>query len=181
MFGRAFTQGGAGSGWILDKDGLIVTNNHVIEGTNDITVRLEDGTSHPATVVGTDSGTDLAVIKIEAHDLPALELGEPSELRAGDWVVAMGNSLGMGTSATLGIVSALAISLSVSSRETLHGLIQTDAAINPGNSGGPLINLLGQVVGINSVKVAAVGIEGMGYAIGMKEARPIIEKLTRGA
>jgi S1-C subfamily serine protease len=120
---------------------------------------------------------DLAILKINAQDLPALRIGDSSKLQVGEWVAAIGNSLGLGISATTGIVSALGVSLSVSPGETLRDLIQTDAAINPGNSGGPLVNLRGEVVGINSVKVAQVGVEGMGYAISVNEAMQVIEQL----
>lgn len=177
FFGREFTQEGAGSGWIIDEDGLIVTNTHVVEGARIVTVTMEDGTTYPAESVVTDSVADLAVIKVNAQGLPALEIGISSEMQVGEWVVAIGNSLGLGISATKGIVSALGVSVSTSPGASLDDLIQTDAAINPGNSGGPLVNLLGQVVGINTVKVAQVGVEGMGYAISMDEAKPIIDKL----
>jgi serine protease Do len=145
IFGTSFTQQGAGSGWIIGKDGVIVTNNHVIEGASSINVTLEDGRSFPATSVHTDPVADLAILNINAQNLPALRLGDSSQLQAGDWVVAIGNSLGMGISVTKGIVSAMDVSLAVSAGENLKGLIQTDAAINPGNSGGPLVNLAGDV------------------------------------
>jgi serine protease Do len=179
IFGSSFTQEGAGSGWIIDKDGLIVTNNHVVEGAKSITVTLEDGRTFSAESVHTDPVADLAVVKINAQNLPALRIGDSSKLNVGERVVAIGNSLGMGISATEGIVSAVGVSLSISPGETLSDLIQTDAAINPGNSGGPLVNPLGEVVGINSAKVAQVGIEGMGYAISVKEATPIIDQLIK--
>ena len=177
--GLQFTQEGAGSGWIIDKDGLIVTNNHVVEGASSVTVTLEDGRTFSAESVHTDSVADLAVIKINARGLPALEIGDPSRMQVGQWVVAIGNSLGMGISATKGIVSALGVSLSASPGQSLDDLIQTDAAINPGNSGGPLVNLLGEIVGINSAKVAQVGVEGMGYAISVKAAKPVIDELIK--
>jgi serine protease Do len=158
VFGNSYTQQGAGSGWIIDKNGLIVTNNHVVDGAKSITVTLDDGRTFPAESVHTDPVADLAVVKIKAQNLPALQIGDSSKLNVGEWVVAMGNSLGMGISATKGIVSAVGVSLSVSPGETLYDLIQTDAAINPGNSGGPLVNLQGEVVGINSAKVAQVGV-----------------------
>ncbi len=179
VFGSSYTQQGAGSGWIIDSGGLIVTNNHVVNGAKSITVTLEDGRAFPAEAVHTDPVADLAIVKIKAQNLPALPIGDSSKLQVGEWVVAMGNSLGMGISATKGIVSALGVSLSVSAGETLFDLIQTDAAINPGNSGGPLVNLQGEVVGINSAKVAQVGVEGMGYAISVKEAKPIIDQLIQ--
>jgi serine protease Do len=179
LFGGAFTQEGAGSGWILTQDGMIVTNNHVIDGAISITVTMENGNNFPAQVIKTDSATDLALIKIKAQDLPALKIGNSAGLQVGDWVVAIGNSLGMGISATKGIVSALDVSISTSSRDTLKNLIQTDAAINPGNSGGPLVNLRGEVIGINSIKVSQVGVEGMGYAISINEAKRIIDQWTQ--
>lgn len=178
IFGNTFTQEGAGSGWIIDSSGLIVTNNHVVEGANTISVTLEDGRNFSADTVRTDSVTDLAVIKINAPNLPALKPGDSSKLRVGEWVVAMGNSLGQGISATKGIVSALGVSVAADQGETLYDLIQTDAAINPGNSGGPLVNMAGEVVGINSIKVAQVGVEGMGYAISSQTAIPIINELV---
>jgi serine protease Do len=175
--GRSFTQQGAGSGWIIDKAGFIITNNHVVEGAKNITVTLEDGRTFPSESVHTDPVADLAIVKINAQNLSALKFGNSSKLQVGEWVVAIGNSLGKGISATKGIISALDVSLSTSPGETLYGLIQTDAAINPGNSGGPLLNLQGEVVGINSAKVAQVGVEGMGYAISTKESKPIIDQL----
>jgi serine protease Do len=141
-------------------------------------VTLEDGRNFSADTVRTDSVTDLAVIKINAPNLPALKPGDSSKLRVGEWVVAMGNSLGQGISATKGIVSALGVSVAADQGETLYDLIQTDAAINPGNSGGPLVNMAGEVVGINSIKVAQVGVEGMGYAISSQTAIPIINELV---
>lgn len=181
IFGGTFTQEGAGSGWIIDSNsGLIVTNNHVVEGANSISVTLEDGREFSADTVRTDPVSDLAVVKINAQNLPAaLKVGDSAKLRVGDWVVAIGNSLGQGISATKGIVSALGVSISADSGETLYDLIQTDAAINPGNSGGPLVNLAGEVIGINSIKVAQVGVEGMGYAISSKVALPIIDALVK--
>ena len=144
IFGGSFTQEGAGSGWIIDSSGLVVTNNHVVEGATSISVTLEDGRNFSADTVRADSVSDLAVVKINAPDLPpALKVGDSSNLRVGNWVVAIGNSLGEGISATKGIVSALNVSVSTDQGETLYDLIQTDAAINPGNSGGPLVNMAG--------------------------------------
>jgi serine protease Do len=178
IFGNTFTQEGAGSGWIIDPNGLIVTNNHVVEGASTISITLEDGRNFTADTVRTDPVTDLAIIKISATKLTALTMGDSSKLRVGEWVVAIGNSLGQGISATKGIVSALGVSVAADQGETLYDLIQTDAAINPGNSGGPLVNLAGQVVGINSIKVAQVGV-GMGYAISSNTAIPIIDDLVK--
>jgi len=179
VFGGILTQKGAGSGWIIDESGLIVTNNHVVEGADTITVTLEDGRNFQAQIVRTDPISDLAVVKINATNLKAAKVGDSSKLRSGDWVLAIGNSLGQGISATKGIVSALGVSISVGAGETLYNLIQTDAPINPGNSGGPLVNLLGEVDGITSIKVAEVGVEGTGYAISTKEALPIISELVK--
>ena len=179
FFNRPFTQKGSGSGWIINEKGIIVTNDHVIDGAGSITVTLDDGRTFPVDMntVATDPQRDLAVLKIDAENLPAADIGDSSALRVGDWVVAIGNSLGLGISATSGIVSSLEVSLPVSSGQTLYNLIQTDAAINPGNSGGPLVNMNGEVIGITSVKIAAVGVEGLGYAISIDEAIPIIQEL----
>ena len=179
FFGHPITQEGAGSGWIIRKDGIIVTNNHVVEGAGDISVTLDDGRTFPADTVCTDPLTDLAVVKINAKDLPAATMGDSSRLKIGDWVTAIGNSLGLGIVATTGIVSGLEISIPVSEGQTLYDLIQTDAAINPGNSGGPLVNMAGEVIGITSVKISQVGVEGMGYAISSNVAIPIIEELVK--
>jgi len=177
IFNQPVQAQGAGSGWIIRSDGYIVTNNHVVEGATKVEVTLSDGRTFPADNIYTDPVTDLAVIKINAQNLPSISTGDSSILSVGDWVVAIGNALGQGISATKGIVSALGISLSESPGQTLHNLIQTDAAINPGNSGGPLVNTAGQVVGIDSLKISQVGVEGMGYAINISEALPIINTL----
>ena len=176
IFHREYTQTAAGSGVIIDEEGYIITNNHVVEDAKSIQVELVDGTTFPANIVGTDALTDLAVLKVKVSGLPCASIGDSSQLIVGDWVVAMGNALGEGISATQGIVSRLNVSVTVSGN-TLYGLIQTTAAINPGNSGGPLVNLAGEVMGITSVKIAAVGVEGMGYAISANSTKPIIEDL----
>src|SRR4030043_531984 len=138
IFNRSFTQEGSGSGWIIDESGIIVTNYHVIEEAGTIIVTLKDGrtfTVDPKTVV-TDEQNDLAILKIDAGELPALKIGDSSALRVGDWVVTVGNPLGLGISAKEGIVSRLGVSLSVGG-QVLNDLIETSAAINAGNSGGP--------------------------------------------
>jgi serine protease Do len=178
FFGRQYTDYVAGSGILIDDKGYIVTNNHVVEDAESIHVELADGRTFPANIVGTDSLSDLAVIRIDAADLPYAYWGDSSSLRVGDWVLAIGNALGEGITATEGIVSRLNVSVNVAGN-TLYGLIQTTAAINPGNSGGPLVNMSGEVVGITSVKIVASGVEGMGYAISSNEAKPIIENLIR--
>jgi serine protease Do len=179
IFGRTVRQQAAGSGWIIDKSGIIVTNNHVVEGAQSVTVTLDDGRTFAADVktIATDSLADLAILKINAENLPAATVGDSDKLRVGDWVVAIGNSLGQGIRATVGIVSQQSVSLDINQGETLYGLIETDAAINPGNSGGPLVNMAGEVIGITSVKIAEVGVEGVGYAISTSEAMPIIQQL----
>ncbi len=177
IFGTSKEQG-AGSGWIIDEDGLIVTNNHVVEGAESITVTLADGRTFPAETVRTDTLSDLAVVQIDAQNLPAVDTGDSARLRVGDWVVAIGNSLGEGISATQGIVSRKGVSVMVDLGQVLYDLIQTDAAINPGNSGGPLVDMRGEVIGITSAKLSAIGIEGMGYAISINTAVPIIEELV---
>ena len=181
FFNRPFTQKGAGSGWIIDENGIIVTNNHVVEGANIITVTLDDGSTFTADAnsIFTDRLNDLAIFRIDANNLPALKRGDSSKLRIGDWVVAIGNSLGLGISAKQGIVSRLEVSIPVSQGQTLYDLVETSAAINPGNSGGPLVNLAGEVIGITSAKIATVGVEGMGYAISTETAVPIIEELIK--
>ncbi|MFQ6121837.1 MAG: S1C family serine protease [Dehalococcoidales bacterium] len=181
FFNRPFTQEGAGSGWIIDENGIIVTNNHVVEGATSITVTLDDGSTFAVDTnsVFTDSFNDLAILKIDAQNLPALKIGDSSNLRVGEWVVAIGNALGQGIRATEGIVSRQRVSIPVAQGQTLYDLIETTAAINPGNSGGPLVNLAGEVIGITSAKIAAIGVEGMGYAISTETAIPIIEELVK--
>jgi len=179
IFTGSFTQEGAGSGWIIDEDGLIVTNNHVVQGAESITVTLDDGRTFPAEAARTDPLTDLAVLKINAENLPAANVGDSSRLQVGDWVIAIGNSLGLGIGATTGIVSTLGVSIPVSAGQTLYDLIRTDTAINPGNSGGPLVNMAGEVIGITSAKITQVGVEGMGYAISSNVAMPTIEELVK--
>ena len=179
IFNRPFTQTGAGSGWITDEDGIIVTNNHVVEEAKAITVTLADGRTFPVETVRTDPLTDLAIVKINAHNLPVAKIGDSSKLRICDPVVAIGNPLGLGISAKPGWVSRLGVSLEVSSGQTLYDLIETDAPINPGNSGGALVNMSNEVIGITSAKIAMVGVEGMGYAISVNTAMPIIKELIQ--
>lgn len=176
LFNQAYTQEAAGSGFVIDEQGFIVTNNHVVQDATQVQVEFVDGTTFPASIVGTDPLTDIAVIKIDARGLPYVTLGDSSLLAVGEWLVALGNALGEGISASEGIVSRLDVSITVSGT-TLRDLIQTTAAINPGNSGGPLSNMAGEVIGINSVKVASVGVEGMSYAIATNGARPVIQSL----
>lgn len=167
-----------GSGVIVDAElGYILTNNHVIEGSTDISVTLNDGRSLSGEVIGTDPDTDLAMIRVEADELDALPMADSEELRVGDFVVAVGNPFGLGQTVTSGIVSALG-------RRGVRGLefqnfIQTDASINPGNSGGALINLRGELVGINSaIFTPSGGNVGIGFAIPSSMARYVMEQLV---
>ena len=179
IFNRPFTQEGAGSGWIIDEDGHIATNNHVIAGAKSITVTLADGRVLPAGIVGADALTDLAVLKVDATNLPAVDIGDSSKLSIGEWVLVIGNALGLGITAKEGIVSRLGVSVPVAPGQTLHDLVETSAAINPGNSGGPLVNMAGEVIGITSAKIGAVAVEGLGYAISSNGASAIIEELVQ--
>ncbi|MCD6452676.1 MAG: trypsin-like peptidase domain-containing protein [Dehalococcoidales bacterium] len=175
------SEGGAGSGWIIRQDGIIITNNHVVAGGNTIAITLNDGRSFQAEKVYADPLTDLAVIKIDAQNLPAADIGDSANLKVGEWVLAIGNSLDLGVTPSEGIIRSLGNSVPVSGGQMLEGLIETSAAINPGNSGGPLVNMAGEVVGITSIKIASVEVEGMGYAISINTAKGIIDQLiTRG-
>ncbi len=171
------TEVGAGSGWIIREDGIIVSNNHVVSGAETIAITMDDGRTFTAQEVRTDPLTDLAVVTIDADDLPAAEIGNCEILKVGQPVAAIGNALGLGIRMTGGWISRLGVSISVSAGQILDNLIETDAAINPGNSGGPLVNMAGEVIGITSVKVSQVGVEGLGYAISMTTAKDVIDQL----
>ncbi len=164
---------------IFDKSGLILTNNHVVENAQGLKVTLPDGRSFDGKIVGTDPRSDLAVVKIQGNDLPTAELGDSNKLQIGETVVAIGNALALpgGPTVTSGIVGALGRTIRESNGAVLYDLIQTDAAINPGNSGGPLINLQGQVVGINTAIASDAPGGGIGFAISISSARPIAEQL----
>jgi serine protease Do len=179
FFGQQYTEYVAGSGILINDNGYIATNNHVVEDARSIYVELADGRTFPANIVGTDTLSDLAVIEIDATDLPYARWGDSSLLSVGDWVLAIGNALGEGITATEGIVSRLNVSVNVDENNILYGLIQTTAPVNPGNSGGPLANMAGEVIGITSVKIVASEVEGIGYAISSNEAKPIILDLIR--
>lgn len=158
----------AGTGFIVTSDGLIATNKHVVEGGSDFTVTTTDGQTFPGKVVATDPVTDLALLKIETRGLPVADLGDSDQVQVGQWVIAVGNALGeLQNSVTVGVVSALERKATPSdgqgNSENLDGLFQTDAAINPGNSGGPLVNLKGQVIGINTA--IAGNAQNIGFAI----------------
>ncbi|MFO1462933.1 MAG: DegQ family serine endoprotease [bacterium] len=169
-------QNSLGSGFILNKEGYILTNNHVVSGADEIQVRLSDGRTFDAVIVGSDGKTDIAVIKINAHEsLPTVNLGNSDQLEIGDWVIAIGNPFGLTQTVTAGIVSAKG---RVIGAGPYDDFIQTDASINPGNSGGPLFNLRGEVVGINTA-VVATG-QGLGFAIPINMAKQVIPQLIQG-
>ena len=164
-----------GSGFIVSSDGYILTNNHVIEGADEIIVRLSDRREMEAEVIGTDPRTDMAVLKIEADDLPAASIGRSADLEVGEWVFAIGSPFGFDHSVTAGIVSAKGRSLP---RENYVPFIQTDVAINPGNSGGPLFNMKGEVVGVNSqIYTRSGGFMGMSFSVPMDMAMDVFEQL----
>jgi serine protease Do len=176
----------SGSGFIVSKDGYILTNNHVVAGADRLMVTLLDRRVFPARVVGRDSTTDVAVIKIDANDLPTVQLGEDTTAHIGTWVLAIGNPLGLNFTVTAGIVSAKGRQLqgllnpNGQNPYAIMDYIQTDAAINPGNSGGPLVNLKGQVVGINSAIASGTGYyAGYGFAIPITLARRVMEDLIQ--
>jgi serine protease Do len=169
-------QQGLGTGVIVDPKGLILTNNHVLGEADEVDVRLQDGRKFKAQIVGRDERSDLAVVKIKANDLVAAKLGESDNLRIGQWVVAAGNPFGLDNSITAGIISAKGRSIIGGGQ--YEDFIQTDAAINPGNSGGPLVNLEGEVVGINTAIFSrSGGYMGIGFAIPISMAKGVMESL----
>jgi len=169
---------GQGSGFIFSKDGYILTNNHVVSGADKVMVKLQDGREYTATTIGTDPHSDIAVIKIDAKDLPVVALGDSDRLEVGEWVLAIGNPFGLSHTLTAGIVSAKGrSSLGLADYENF---IQTDAAINPGNSGGPLVNLDGEVIGINTaIFTRNGGYMGIGFAIPINMAKAIKNQLIK--
>ncbi len=182
--GRESIRQGAGSGFIIDPKGLVLTNNHVVEDAVSITVHLDDGRSFPAEIVGRDPLTDVAVIRLQGKDvkdLPVVALGDSEALKVGDWLLAIGNPFGLASSVSLGILSAKARDIQAGPYDDF---LQTDAAINPGNSGGPLFNMKGEVIGINTAIVG--GGTGIGFAVPsnmIKALLPQLEKegaVTRG-
>lgn len=180
IFNFSTTTQGTGSGIIISADGYIVTNNHVIEDASSVKVTLNTGGEYEAKIIGKDEKTDLAVLKITPDEpLTVAELGDSSQIQVGERAVAIGNPLGMEFfgSTTQGIISAINRTITVENK-TMN-VIQTDAAINEGNSGGALVNAYGQVIGINAVKILSSTVEGMGFAIPISEAKPIIEDLIK--
>ena len=193
MFGGSSTAEASGSGIIVSSDGYILTNNHVVNSSSSssyyqiteatgVKVKLyNDETEYPATVVGSDSQTDLAVIKIEKDGLTAAELGDSDSVQVGEFAMALGNPLGLQSSISCGIVSAKNREVQDSETKNMFNLIQTDAAINSGNSGGALVNADGKVIGINTLKLSGTGVEGIGFAIPINSTIPVYNELkTKG-
>lgn len=178
-------QASGGSGFLISADGYIVTNNHVVAGgpageaVDRVTVTLFDGKEYTAEIVGRDPQSDIALLKIKATSLPFVAMADSTKSRVGDWVIAIGNPLGLSSSVTAGIISAL--QRNIGAGGAYDRFIQTDTAINPGNSGGPLFNLRGEVIGINNRLISPIGANiGVGFAIPAEEAAPVIESLKKG-
>jgi serine protease Do len=171
-------SGGTGSGVVIDPSGIILTNNHVVAGDGEVTVRLHDGRELKAMNVWTDPKTDIAVVKIDATGLPAAKLGDSDTVSVGDWVLALGQPFGLADTVTAGIISAKHRGIGITSRESF---LQTDAAINPGNSGGPLVNLDGEVIGINTaISSRTGGNDGIGFAVPVNLAKWVSDQLAHG-
>ncbi|WP_226664871.1 DegQ family serine endoprotease [Microbulbifer aggregans] len=167
-----------GSGFIISEDGYVVTNNHVVDGADEVQVTLTDRREYDAKVIGTDQRSDLALLKIEAKGLPTVRWGDSERIKVGEWVVAIGSPFGLDYSASAGIVSAMGRSIPNESRENYVPFIQTDVAINPGNSGGPLFNLEGEVIGINSqIYTRSGGSIGLSFAIPASLAQDVVAQL----
>ena len=178
FFGQTYEQEGSGSGIIISDDGYIVTNNHVIESAKGISVILNTGEEYPAKLIGYDVETDLALLKISVTGLSEATLGHSDSLQVGELAVAIGNPLGqeLAGTVTVGVISAVNRSITSENGATMT-LVQTDAAINPGNSGGALVNAYGEIIGINSMKFSGDNVEGIGFAIPIDVAKPIINEL----
>lgn len=177
IFNQPVPSRGVGTGIIMDQEGHILTNNHVVAGAQNITVLLSNGERFQAELVGGDPTTDTAVIRINAEGLQPAMLGSSSELRVGEEVVAIGHALGLsgGPTVTRGVISALGRSIATDPQTTIVDLIQTDAAINPGNSGGPLVNSRGEVIGMNTAIIS--GSQGIGFAININDAKAVAAQL----
>lgn len=181
LFGQVGQEQGGGTGFIITNDGLIITNKHVAQAGTSLKVLTSAGASYDAKVVALDPTNDLAILKIEATGLPVVELGDSSGLQIGQWVIAVGNALGeLQNTVTVGVISAQARQLTAGTgtdSEQLNNLLQTDASINPGNSGGPLVNLAGQVIGINTA--LAGNAQGIGFAIPINQAKQDIDSYKK--
>jgi S1-C subfamily serine protease len=170
---------GAGSGFIIAPDGFVLTNHHVVARADDIEVRLTDGHSFPATIVGTDSATDLAVVRVSESGLPAAELGDSDRLRVGQLAIAIGNPLGFQSTVSTGVISALGRSLRSQSGRLIENVIQTDVPLNPGNSGGPLVDSRARVIGVNTAMIYRA--QGISFSVPVNTAKWVVgELVTRG-
>jgi S1-C subfamily serine protease len=174
--------GAAGTGFVISRDGVIVTNNHVVEGAREIQAVFSDGTTRDATVLGRNPPSDLAVVKVDGTDLPTIELGDSDRVQVGDDVVAIGNALALqgGLTVTRGIISGLHREVGTNTGSALEDVLQTDAAINPGNSGGPLVDSTGRVIGINTAIADPGSAQNVGFAIPISNAKAIIDLLRQG-
>lgn len=179
-YGRRGVARGTGSGFIIRSNGLILTNAHVVNGADTVTVTLKNGRSFTGRVLGQDRSTDVAVVQIQANNLPVVSLGNSDQLKPGEWAIAIGNPLGLDNTVTVGIISGTdRSSRAFGSRGGGVGFIQTDAAINPGNSGGPLLNQRGQVIGVNTAIIQ--GAQGLGFAIPINLAQQVANQLIAQA
>jgi S1-C subfamily serine protease len=174
--------GAAGTGFVISPDGVIVTNNHVVEGAREIQAVFSDGTTRDATVLGRNPPSDLAVVKVDASNLPTIALGDSDRVQVGDDVVAIGNALALqgGLTVTRGIISGLHREVPTNAGSALEDVLQTDAAINPGNSGGPLVDSEGRVIGINTAIADPGSAQNVGFAIPISNAQAIIDQLRQG-
>ncbi len=182
FFGQRVESSGSGSGIIITSDGYIATNNHVVEGAKSLSVILNTGEEYDARIIGLDAKTDLAVIKIDATELPAATLGDSAKCQVGELAVAIGNPLGqeLAGTVTVGVISAVNRTIQTGDDGSTMSLLQTDAAINPGNSGGALVNAYGEIIGINSMKFSGDNVEGIGFAIPINSAKPVLSDLMNG-